>query len=60
MFPLFNITSFIQFLLILSSYIILVIDETSSVTGTTLGSEVILIDLEYNNTQFSNFSNFYI
>ena len=58
MFPLFNITSSIQFLLILSSCITLSIDKTGSVTGTTLGSEVILTDLEYNNTHFSNFSNF--
>ena len=58
--PLFNITSSIQFLLILSSCIILSIDETGSVTGKTLDSEVIITELEYNNTHFSNFSNFYI
>ena len=58
MIPSFNIISSIQFLLILSSCIILFIDETSSVIGTTLCSEVILTDLEYNNTHFSNFSNF--
>ena len=35
--------------------IILFIDETGSIKGKNLGSEVILIDLEYNNTYFSNF-----
>ena len=60
MIPLIIITSSTPFLLILSSCIILSIDQTGSVTGTTLGSEVILTDLEYNNTHFSNFSNFYI